>query len=68
MATVEVKYRYGDRVSCHGVNCIITGIIIRGGGGFYELGFRNNDGQPTGCTAQECEITSIGNSSLGFKR
>ena len=68
MAKITVKHKYGDDVCCNGVPCRVTGIIIRGKQRAYELGYLDNNGNPAGCTAQECEITVNKNEKLGFKK
>ena len=68
MAQITVKYKYGQRVSYSGLPCRITGIVIRGRGRMYELGYLDNNGNPAGCTAQECEIGEVEPDDIGFGR
>ena len=66
MAKITVKYNYGDDVSYNGLLCKVTGIIVRGRQRAYEIGYRDNNGNPAGCLAQECELSKSKENKLGF--
>ena len=68
MATVNVKYKYGDKVSIDGVQGHVTAIFIRGRGRAYEFSYVDKDGHPTSCTSEECEMEFSKDSQLGFKQ
>lgn len=68
MAQITVKHKYGDDVLCNGIKCRVTGVVIRGKQRAYELGYLDGNGNPAGCTAQECEIsTTEQHNKIGYK-
>ena len=68
MARVNVKYPCGSKVSCGGVNGLVTAIFIRGRGRAYEFSYVNSDGDPKSVTAEEIELKSNEPDKLGFRR
>ncbi len=68
MARVNVKYPCGKKVLCGGVEGIVTAVFIRGKGRAYEFSYVDNNGHPTSCTTEECELKLATSNSLGFRR
>ena len=53
---IETKYKIGEKVVCHCVDGIITGIMIREAGCLYEFCYFHPAGDIKVYMAKECEI------------
>lgn len=67
MARVNVKYSCKTKVTCGGVEGMVTAIFIRGKGRSYEFSYTDSDGNPKSCQAEECELESNETNQLGFR-
>ena len=68
MARINVKYPCGSKVSCSGVEGMVTAVFIRGRGRAYEFSYIGEDGDPKSVTTEEIELSKTEASPLGFKR
>ena len=68
MARVSIKYPCGKKVSCGGVEGMVTAVFIRGRGRAYEFSYINNDGDPKSVNAEEIELKPSEIKPLGFGR
>ena len=66
MAQISVKHKCGAKVSCNGVEGMVTAIFIRGRGRTYEFSYVNG-GNPACVNTQDYELESIEPTVLGFK-
>ena len=68
MARINVKYPCGSKVSCYGVEGMVTAVFIRGRGRAYEFSYVGRDGDLKNVTTEEIELSKTEASPLGFKK
>ena len=67
MATKQVKYDIGDRVTYDNkIHGIVTALFIRGPLTQYEFSYLDNNGNPTNAICAECELKTDEEPKLGF--
>lgn len=67
MASIRVKYKYGQKVNYDGIPGRVTAIFCRGRNRAYEFGYVDKDGNPVKTCVEECEIQAIEPDRIGFK-
>ena len=67
MAKINVKYPCNSNVFCHGISGKVTAVFIRGEGRAYEFSYVDNNGNPSSCAVEECELMASQYEPFGYK-
>jgi len=65
---IEVKFAWGSRVLCGGIEGLVTAIKIRGLRTSYEFSYISKDGDPKSVDVEEVELELSSDKPYGFKK